>query len=337
MQHAQNGGFIVTGVSERRRRGGCNSGLGQESMPPMNLWITKIDSEGSIVWNRTLIESTHSYINSIQQLTCGGFIAAGYFEEDSERRRSSRRYRSLGYFWVIKLDSEGNIVWQKTFGGSSADIATSIKKTNNGYIAAGMTNSIDGDVPVIHSGPNYWIIKLNYDGEIEWKKLLNDLNGGVAYDIYPDENGYIVAGFSYSYSAKVSNNRGNGDYCIVKLNLNGDIVWQKTFGGSGGDAAYSIAKTLDDCYIITGYSSSSDGDIFYNHGKADYWIIKIDSDGGLIWEKTYGGSETDIARYSCYTNDGGMIIVGYSESKNGDVSESHGSSDYWVIKLKLND
>ncbi len=122
--------------------------------------------------------------------------------------------------------------------------------------------------------------------------------------------------------------------CFMALNGNSQTIeWQKCFGGSNGEEAYSIDQTTDGGYIVAGKTRSNDGDVSGNHGSYDYWIVKLDAAGDTSWTKCLGGSSSDYARSIRQTNDGGYIIAGYSESNNGDVSGNHGDYDYWIVKL----
>src|SRR5215831_12367094 len=137
------------------------------------------------------------------------------------------------------------IDWQKSFGGSLGEIATSIKHTSDGgYIVAGYTLSDDGDVTGNHGGFDYWIVKLNSSGIIEWQKSLGGSKDETAYAVdQTSDGGYIVAGYSDSTDGDVTGNHGGYDYWIVKLNSSGSMEWQKSLGGSADDECYSIKQT----------------------------------------------------------------------------------------------
>ena len=151
------------------------------------------------------------------------------------------------------------------------------------------------------------------------------------------DGGYIIAGMSNSTNGDVSGNHGNPDYWLVKLDTNGNLQWQKSYGGSAADAASSVRQTSDGGYIIAGQSESNDGDVSGNHGYIDYWIVKTDSNGNLQWQKSFGGSGEDSAYYIEQSNDSGYIIVGSTESYNGDVTGFHGGyEDYWIVKTDNN-
>ena len=179
------------------------------------------------------------------------------------------------------MNAIGNIVWQKTFGGSRANIPYSIQQTNdNGYIVAGCTGSNDGDVSGYHGLYDYWIIKLDTDGNLIWQRTLGGKEMDMATSVQQTKDGgYIIAGMSNSNDGDVTGNHGSDDYWIVKLNTEGDIVWQKSLGGSKSDRATSIQQTTDGGYIIAGFSDSIDGDVSGNHGdSADFWIVKFGPD-----------------------------------------------------------
>jgi hypothetical protein len=290
------------------------------------------NSAPNIEWQKSLGGSDVDTPNSILQTSDGGYIIAGYtFSNDGDVPKN----RGETDFWIVKLDSQGTIQWQKTYGGTNDDYAKSILQTSDGgFIIAGHTSSNDGDVTNNHGKFDYWILKLDSQGTIQWQKTYGGTNDEFTESILQtSDGGYIIAGFSRSNDGDVKGNHGNEDYWIIKLNSRGTLLWQKALGGSQWDSANSILQTSDDGYIIAGYSRSNDGDVEGNHGKEDYWIVKLDSQGTLQWQKSLGGSMYDIAHSIQQTSDGGYIIAGSSTSNNGDVSENHGDFDYWIVKL----
>jgi gliding motility-associated-like protein len=280
-------------------------------------------------YSTTLIEVTSD----------GGYIVAGY-TRSVDGDVSGTHTDSIGQYgdyWIVKLDVSGKIQWQKCLGGKFTDIPTSVKETpGGGYIVAGYSNSNDGDVSGNHGGNDYWIVKLTNKGAIEWQKSLGGTGEDIARSIQvTPHGGYIVAGYSGSLNGDVQGNR-NGDYWIVKLNKSGNIEWQKCVGGSGVDHAFSLECTADNGYIVVGTSNSKDGDVTGNHGSEDYWVVKLNNNGSIAWQKSYGGSEEDYAHSIKCTTDGGYIIAGYSFSRNGDITNPRGGPytyDYWVVKI----
>ena len=237
-----------------------------------------------------------------------------------------------------------SIQWQKSLGGNGDDEAVSIQQTiEGGYIVAGYSDSNNGDVSGHHNNDNnfenfdYWIVKLDVDGIVQWQKSLGGTNEDVASSIIQTvDSGYIIAGSSSSKDGDVTSNHGDysNDFWIVKLDIKGNLLWEKSLGGSGKEEATSIQQTTDKGYIVSGFSNSNDGDVTNIHSHLfDYWVVKLDSTGILQWQKALGGYNDDRAYYIEQTEEGGYIVAGYSSSKDGDVTTNHGSSDYWVVKL----
>ena len=235
---------------------------------------------------------------------------------------------------IFQAQTAPAIEWQKSYGGSGSDYANSLQQTaDGGYIIAGDTESVNGDVTDNLGFSDGWLIKLNASGTVEWQKTIGGSSYDYAKSVLQDTNGnYVVGGYSYTVA-------GGRDYWVVKLNASGDIIWQKTLGGSGADTGYSICQSTDGSYIIAGYTNSSDGDVTGNHGGYDFWLAKLDTSGNLVWQKTLGGTDSDVAFFVSPTTDGGCVATGYSESNNGDVTGNHGNypgggrHDYWAVKL----
>lgn len=148
------------------------------------------------------------------------------------------------------------------------------------------------------------------------------------------DGGYAVAGYSFSNDGDVTGNHGMADFWVVKVDSDGNLQWQRNYGGSGDDRANDIKQTRDGGYIVAGYSRSADGDVPGNYGDYDFWILKLASDGSIDWSRNYGGSDEDEAFSIDQTSDGGYAVAGYSRSNDNDVSGNHaGSIDIWIVKL----
>lgn len=320
------GGYIVAGYS-MSWDGDLNNNYGQE-----DFWIVKLDSTGHKQWQHIYGGSQGDGANCVRQTADSGYIAAGY----TNSADGDVSYL-CGYYdyWVIKTDKQGNLKWEKTLGGNTYDEAKSIEQTNDGgYIVAGGSWSDNGEVTNANGYFDYWVVKLDTARNIQWEKAM----GGSDYDEaeaiqQTSDGGYIVAGGSASSDSMVTGNHGNYDFWIVKLDTAGNIQWKKALGGTGADYAYSIKQTADGGYIAAGESNSNDGDVTGNHGDFDYWVVKLDSAGALQWEQSYGGSGADIAYSVQQTKDKGYMVAGASMSIDGDVTNSHGGYDYWVVKL----
>ena len=330
IQQTTDEGYVFAGGSN------SNDGDVQGNMGGYDYWIVKLTSSGEINWQKSLGGSSLEYATHIKQTTDGGYIIAG--RSNSNDGDVSGNHGSSDY-WIVKINSSGEIEWQKSLGGSSQDWAYSVSKsTDLGYNIAGTSESTDEDVSGNHGAEDCWIVKLTPAGEIEWQKSLGGSGDDRAWLITNTaDEGYIIAGWSDSNDGDVSGNHGDYDYWIVKLSSAGETEWQKSLGGSALDKAWSVQQTIDEGYIIVGQSSSNDGDVSGNHGDTtDYWIVKLSSSGEIEWQRSFGGYDFDAAYSIQHTSDGGYIIGGETLSGDGDVPENKGGYDAWIIKLVEN-
>lgn len=169
---------------------------------------------------------------------------------------------------------------------------------------------------------------------IEWQKCLGGSNDDVLRSVKPTtDGGFILAGHTLSNDGDVSGNHGNADYWVVKLDGLGALQWQVALGGSDEDKASGVVQTTDGGYLICGNTKSDDGDVTGFHGGDDVWVVKLSATGSLLWQRTFGGGYTDWSSDLHITADGGCVVVGRSNSIDGDVVGGHGGFDLWLIKL----
>jgi hypothetical protein len=331
IQPTADGGYIMSGYTNSNDGdvSGYHGGIGSE----VDGWVVKLSSSGAIQWQKVLGGTHCDYANQVLSTHDGGYIIVGHTESNDGDVTSTHGEKDV---WIIKLSSNGSIVWQKTLGGTNNDYAYALQSTQDGgYIIAGNTESNDGDVSGNHGGQDVWVVKLSVNGAILWQKALGGSNDENAQSIEATgDGGYIVAGQTKSNNGDVSGNHGAQDAWIVKLNGSGTIQWQKALGGNNDENAQSIVPTGDGGYIVAGQTKSNYGDVSGNHGSQDAWIVKLSGIGTIQWQKTMGGNNNEDARSIQLTPDGGFIVAGQTYSNNGDVSGNHGDSDAWVIKLK---
>src|SRR5688572_14626411 len=233
--------------------------------------------------------------------------------------------------------------WDKTIGGSHIDEFSSLQQTSDGgYILGGYSNSgISGDKSQANQGLNdFWALKLDASGNKLWDKTIGGNHEDYLSSLQQtSDGGYILGGGSSSGISgdKSQVNKGVTDLWIIKLDATGNKLWDKTYGGSGGDYLSSLHQTSDGGYILGGGSISGiSGDKSQaNKGNWDYWIVKLDVAGNKLWDKTIGGNSEDHLLSLQQTSDGGYILGGWSTSGiNGDKSQSgNGGADYWVVKI----
>ncbi|WP_345243561.1 PKD domain-containing protein [Nibrella saemangeumensis] len=296
----------------------------------------------TIQWNKTIGGSDYDQLSSLQQTTDGGYIVGGWSSSNAGDDKSDNRKGSSDY-WVVKLDANGNKLWDKTFGGSDNDLLRSLQQTTDGgYILGGSSPSnAGGDKTNDSRGLNdYWVIKLDASGNKVWDKTIGGSGDDLLYTVrQTTDGGYILGGHSGSNAGdhKTNDSRGLEDYWVVKLDANGAKVWDKTIGGSGRERFSSLQQTTDGGYILGGSSISNAGGDKTNdsRGLNDYWVVKLDANGAKVWDKTFGSGGDDYLTSLQQTTDGGYLLGGSSPSKaSGDKTENgKGEYDYWVVKL----
>jgi len=257
--------------------------------------------------NDNMGECYNYVIKSIQQTTDGGYILAGY--------KAVCIWPNEDYYtdiWVMKIDSNGDVSWQKTYDGSKLDGASSIQQTTDGgYIVVG-TNFLDT------GGPTFSVLKLDNSGNITWQKAYMGSIDSI-YSIHQTtDGGYVMAGYTQSFGV-------SGDFWVWKLDNSGNVTWQKTYGGSGFDEASSIQQTTDGGYIVAGHTWS------FGVGYRDFWVLKLDGNGNVTWQKTYGGYGEEQAYSIQQTTDGGYIVAGFTRSFGPCCN-----NNFWVLKLNGN-
>ena len=212
--------------------------------------------------------------------------------------------------WLIKTDTNGNKLWDKTFGGAGVDFGRYGQQTlDGGFIVIGYTTSIGS------GGGDIWLIKTDLQGNEEWNRTF----GGVDWErglsiMQTNDGGFIIAGYTATYG------NGNYDVWLIKTNSAGTLEWSKTFGGTNNDEGYSVQQTLDGGFIVTGYTTS------FGNGSEDVWLIKTDSQGNEKWNQTFGGSGKDNGNSVQDIDNEGYIIAGWTESFG------NGGRDAWLIR-----
>ena len=297
----------------------------------------------SVQWQNTLGSTSYEFLNTIDQTSDGGYIMGGYTDSNIGGDKSENSWGADDY-WIVKMDNAGNIVWENTVGGGNYDKLYAVEETpDGGYIVGGQSLSGGGWGDKSESnkgGYDYWIVKLDEDGVVEWDRSYGGLGNDQLYNVQPtSDGGYIIAGTSDSGISgdKTENRVGNSDYWVIKTDASGNIIWQNDIGGLMFDNVYSAYETADGGYILGGTSTSGiSGDkTAGNYGVVDYWIVKLNSAGTVIWDKTIGGTLNDYLYAVIPTADGGSIACGMSESglTGNKTDNTNGLYDYWVVKL----
>jgi len=305
----------------------------KDSSPIPNSFFTAAECGGvEGQWFQNYGGTNTEIANSIQETSDGGFIIVGHTLSDDVQ--VSDNFGGVD-FWVVKTNSTGTIEWEKNYGGSSSESAKSVQNTpDGGYIVCGDAFSGDGDVGGTAGAFDFWVLKLDATGNIQW----NELYGGSGTDnvewIEPTpDGGYVIAGNTLSNDGDILNNKGSQDGLVIKIDATGNIQWSKTYGGLLEDIIQDIHLTPDGGYIIAGSSYSFDGDINSNNGSLDGIVAKLDANGDIQWLRNVGGTNMDWVNSVSTTSDNGYIITGVTQSNNGDFIDNNGDRDAFILKM----
>ena len=337
------GGFIITGYT-------YSSGAGES-----DVLVLRTDDLGELIWSKTIGGCGWETGNSVCLLPDGGYVIAG---ETTSGQAGSRD------MYLIRLDSSGNILWEKTFGGSGVDTAESVCTTQNGDIlVCGYTESFG------NGESDIYVVKTDSDGEVLWEKTFGGAGPETGDCIVPDvNNNFLIAGSTGSYTS-------NRDAFLVQIDSEGELIWSDYYGDEGGEEGYDRATSVcllsDGGYALAGESNGDDfcgaflvkadslgneifvncyGDGFYDYGRDviesedggiiicgstksypncenDIYLFKTTPDGQLVWEKTFGTEgKSEWGEAICRTSDGNYVILGQTESYGS------GGFDVWLIK-----
>jgi len=285
------GGYILTGITDSDNNGDVGKNYGG-----YDVWVVKLHTNGNVQWQTVLGGNGDDSGFSILQTTYGEYILTGI--TDSDNNGDVGKNHGGNDVWVVKINPGGIIQWQTVLGGDGDDSGFSIQPaTDGGYILTGITDSDNnGDVGANHGGYDVWVVKINPGGIIQWQKVLGGNGDDSGFSIQQaTDGGYILTGITDSdNNGDVGKNHGGYDVWVVKLYTNGNIQWQKVFGGNGDDSGFSIQQTTNGEYIFTGITDSdNNGDVGANHGGYDVWVVKINPIGTIQWQTVLGGDGDD--------------------------------------------
>lgn len=307
-------------------------------------WITKLSANGSLIWAKSFGGTASDGFFDVEKTTDGGCIAAGYSYSNDGDVNAHHGTTSSSDFWVVKVDSNGIVVWEKSLGGSMDEKAEGILvASDSGFVVAGYSKSVDGDLTGNYGGADYWVVRIDDYGNLLWQLNLGGSSLDWAKEIIEDASGsFIVAGYSDSDDGDIDDHHGNagiGDFWIVRLDATGTKLWAKSFGGSNTEQAQSLVQSVTGDVIVVGEAKSTNGDVSGLIGGKDFWLISVDLSGALLWQKCYGGTKDERAYSIQETIDGGFIISGDSYSNDFQVTGHHGSTsynDFWVARINQN-
>jgi hypothetical protein len=263
-------------------------------------WIVRIDDQGNALWNLTVHDKETKLFSAAAAQD--GFILVGltcsYTKNDSDAL-------------AIKIDSDGRILWSKTYGWSGDDALRAVIVTqDDGIVVAGYTNSLG------NKDYDFWLMKMSQDGVVTWTRTYGGVEADVAYSLAPANGGYVVAGETHSF--------GDGDAkaFVVKTDLNGRLLWQKAYGGQQYDTAVNVIPSSGVGYVVVGFTFS------FGAGQRDFWMFDIDDSGNVVWNRTQGGKNFDEAYSIVEVASNQYVVAGWTNSFG------KGKYDYYLVKFE---
>ncbi|HMU47424.1 MAG TPA: gliding motility-associated C-terminal domain-containing protein [Chitinophagaceae bacterium] len=344
------GGFLILGAARSNDFEGSN--------PPhkigFNVLLIKIDASREVSWTKEYGGDGLDYGLSIKPVAGGYIILAATNSNNFDVTGIHQPSASTFDIWILKIDNNGNLLWQRCYGGSGTELPGSIDITpTGGYIISGYTDSNDGDVSGNHGGGDIWVVELNSTGDILWQRCYGGSakdGGGITKVVRsggpPDGTisitiplnqikvlpggGYILTAITESNDGDISGNHGNEDIWMTRLGPTGNILFKGCYGGNGLEMPCGVIP-LSDGYVVGGTSGSTDAP-FNNIGRNDGWMFKTDLNGNIIWQHNYGGTADEMCYDILQAADGGFYMVGGSQSINTCQNNANGNEDFWIMR-----
>lgn len=303
-----------------------------------DIWVVKVDENGVLEWRKCYGGCDREEVREIKLTRDGNLIVVGGTLSDN----TGDVYGAHGNWdaWILKITLKGDLLWQKTMGGIGIDYLYGVEEVDEGnLIFHGLTSSEDGDLTGNSNkgAEDVWVFQLSTNGDNMWSSTF----GGSKYDgargmcTSSADGSIMVLGTSASDDGDVTGAHGGNDVWIIQLDATGNLLWQKAFGGSDDESGFDIFQRAENDFIVTGETSSFDGDVEGNHGGTDALIIKVDKNGNLKEQICLGGSNNDYARSSVSWNNEEIVVGGTASSFDGDVSENIGQFDVWLVSLSV--
>jgi hypothetical protein len=280
-------GYIIVGGT--RSFGAGNS----------DVFVLKINEDGDLIWQKTFGDKGFEEGWRITKDYEGNFLVVG---------RTNSFGKGQYDIYLLKIDDNGNKLWEKAFGDKMSEYGYGVVADKDGYVAIGISNSFS-------ESQDIYVIKVDKKGNLIWDKVFGGKGFDYAYDVTSCKEGYVIVGNSNSFS-------DNTDLYVIKINKNGEKIWEKVYGGKGYDTGFFIMPSKDKMgYLIVGGSNSKGA------GNSDVYVVKIDENGDLLWERFFGGADLDEGWGAIYDLNY-LVIVGRSESF------STANSELYVVRFR---
>ncbi|MES2689734.1 MAG: T9SS type A sorting domain-containing protein [Bacteroidota bacterium] len=344
----RDGGFLIGGHSQTDTIPfGSRSAAGKGDY---DYWVIKINANGTKQWDATFGGTREDRITTVMQTADGGYLLGGYSDSRNtgDKTQDTRDTNALRTdFWVVRINSTGQKLWDRTYGSNSHDkLMDIVRSSDGGYLLIGDSYSDAGfeKSSYLRGVSDYWVVKIDSNGTKKWDRTYGGNQLEISKCIIATKDGgYLLGGASRSgiSSEKTDTCRGFDDSWLVKIDSAGTVQWDATFGGDGQEYVGDMIEQPDGGYIFaTNSGSNAVGEVSQpKKGNYDYWVVRMDSTGNKIWDGRYGGHGDEYLPSLVQTPDNALVLAGISSSDIGadKTQNSRGNADYWMIKLLNND
>lgn len=330
---SKSGGHIVCGYSNSK------DGDVKKGFEGNDYWVFKINKEGVLLWEYKLGGSSdYDFAYDVHENNKEEIIIVGStFSTDGQRKE--KELLGGDDIWITSINKDGKLLWTKTYGGSQEDVPTSsIMNKDGSYVITGYTKSRDKHFKKGNGKHDLIIMKMKKKkGKSSWIHSYGGSKNDLGHAIKATrDGGYIICGETESDDKDVKYKRDKQyDLWVLKLDQKGRIEWQKTMGGSDNDSGKDIIETPEGDFIVVGETESSNGHVDHNNGAYDCWVLKLNSKGRLMWQKTIGGKKVEFGKSVAYNYASGNFYVLGATTSDSSITGKKGSMDFWLIKMDL--
>jgi hypothetical protein len=324
MTSCTGGGYVLAGTSR------SNDADATGNHGDYDFWAVKVAESGTILWQKQLGGSKQDVAASITAGLDGGYVIAG---STDSKDGDVKGQTGASNAWIVKLDGAGTKVWQQALGGThkfDRDGASAvITSLDGGYVILGRTYR-NADEYGSFGNNDILVAKFDADGGLIWRKAIG--GSGIEHAetiVQSADGGYVIAG-----NAGKGDDNSDDSSLLIKLDKDGNVVWQKTVAVTVLGAPQDMIAISDGGFLITGLTLDPNLDDGEAPDDPDVLVTKIDSNGNILWQKTMGGSGIDGANSLLQRWDGSFVIAGSTDSNDGDVKGNQGLNDAWVFTVR---